>query len=230
MGTKEQVRVIRFFRTSQRIAIEMVWKSKPTWEFSSIIEIPVPNIRYFTFLSQWFIPFESIMDQNVQQLSEILFLGRHSFSISADWWIQLLLSWTIFSTCFRLINFADQFNCDPLTCSAESDDSYVFFRAHIATDFTCGDQAYSWIQADCQTRLRNIYLFESSGLIWFSPFESKHNTNCPKFYFLDDTPPTQILLTDGSDCGIGCYMGTKEQVRVIWFFRKSQRIAIELMN
>ena len=80
-----------------------------------------------------------------------------------------------------------------------------------------------------QTRLRKIYLLESSGLIWFSPFESKHNTNCPKFYFLDDTPPTQFLLTDGSDYGIGCYMGTKEQVRVIRFFRTSQRIAIELV-
>jgi hypothetical protein len=49
----------------------------------------------------------------------------------------------IYQKPYTLINFADQFNCDPLTCSEESDDSYVFFRAHIATDFTCGDQAYS---------------------------------------------------------------------------------------
>ena len=57
---------------------------------------------------------------------------------------------------------------------------------------------------------------------------SKRHTNCLKFYFWDDTP-TEIRLTDGSDYGIGCYMGTKEQVRVIRFFRTSQRIAIEMV-
>ena len=44
----------------------------------------------------------------------------------------------ILTSCLDLIHFADKFNCDSLILSEESDDSYLFFRAHIATDTIVG--------------------------------------------------------------------------------------------
>ena len=44
----------------------------------------------------------------------------------------------ILTSCLDLIHFADKFNCDSSILSEESDDSYLFFRAHIATDTIVG--------------------------------------------------------------------------------------------
>jgi hypothetical protein len=169
-----------------------LWRSSLlTPEFSLIVitnpdKTRIRNIYLFESSGLiWFSPFESIKDQNITPIVRN-FISRTTLLTLKFCWLMdpTMVSVAIWArkNKYESSDSSERIKESQLNLSAKWIKSKQLVKMSKTSSLLLNSP---WLSTNPdKTRLRNIYLLESSGLIWFSPFESKHNTNCPKFLFL----------------------------------------------